>query len=129
MIGYAMVGTNDLSKAVAFYEKVFEPLGVKRLMEQDDYFVAWGKSMEETSFCVTKPFDGNKASVGNGTMIALLAGSRENVDKIHALALENGGSCEGEPGIRPEGGPSFYVAYFRDLDGNKLNVFHVTPQE
>ncbi len=55
-------------------------------------------------------------------MIALLAQSRPVVDLCHALAIEHGGVCEGDPGLRPEYHPSYYGAYFRDPDGNKLCV-------
>ncbi|MGE3917416.1 MAG: VOC family protein, partial [Hyphomicrobiaceae bacterium] len=54
------------------------------------------------------------------------AGSRANVDAIHAKALALGGNDEGKPGLRGPNGPqAFYGAYFRDLDGNKLCAFHV----
>ncbi len=39
---------------------------------------------------------------------------------LHAKALELGGTDEGAPGPSGDG---FYAAYFRDLDGNKLNAF------
>ncbi len=54
-------------------------------------------------------------------MIAIVVDSRDKVDAFHAKALELGGSDEGEPGQRME---NFYAGYFRDLDGNKLNVFY-----
>jgi predicted lactoylglutathione lyase len=53
-------------------------------------------------------------------MVALLVKSPEQVDALHAKALELGGSDEGAPGAR---GGGFYAGYFRDLDGNKLNAF------
>ena len=70
---------------------------------------------------VCKPYDGKPATGGNGTMVALTAKSREIVDAVHAAALAAGGADEGAPGLR---GDTFYGAYFRDLDGNKLCVFH-----
>jgi predicted lactoylglutathione lyase len=73
-------------------------------------------------FIIGAPYDGNSASVGNGQMIALLAPTRAAVDGAYALALENGGSCEGAPGLRLEYHPDYYGAYFRDTDGNKLCV-------
>jgi predicted lactoylglutathione lyase len=67
-----------------------------------------------------KPYDGQPATRGNGTMVALAVGSREQVDRLYRLALELGGTDEGPAGPRGDG---FYAGYFRDLDGNKLNVF------
>jgi predicted lactoylglutathione lyase len=119
MIGYITVGTNDLPKAVAFYDALFTELGAGRFME-DDRFVAWAVAPDQPAFSVCKPYDGNAATVGNGDMIALTVDSTDKVDALHAKAMELGGSDEGPPGPRMDG---FYAGYFRDLDGNKLNVF------
>ncbi len=119
MIGYTTVGSNDLPRAAAFYDTLFESLGAKRLFDSDT-FIAWGRDMRSPGFSVSKPFDGKPATVGNGVMIALAVGNPDEVAAVHALALELGGSDEGAPGDR---GNNFYAAYFRDLDGNKLNAF------
>ncbi len=119
MIGYVTVGTNDLEKAVAFFDALFAELGAGRFM-QEDTFVAWAVSPDQPAFSVTRPFDGNVATIGNGTMIALTVDSTDKVDSIYRKAIELGGTDEGPPGKRMDG---FYAGYFRDLDGNKLNVF------
>jgi len=119
MIGYITLGTNDLDKAVAFYDALLGELGASKFME-DEKFVAWVVSPDKPGFSVCKPFDGKAASVGNGTMIALAADTTDKVDAMYAKAIELGGTDEGLPGGRGNG---FYAAYFRDLDGNKLNVF------
>jgi predicted lactoylglutathione lyase len=123
MIGYTTLGTNDLEKAVAFYDELFAELGAGRSMEEDS-FVAWATAPGQPAFSVTQPFDGNVATVGNGVMIALTVDSRAKVDSVHAKAMSLGGSDEGLPGDRFDG---FYAGYFRDLDGNKLNVFCHQP--
>ena len=120
MIGYTTVGTNNLEKAVAFYDALFAELGAGRFMEEES-FVAWAVSPDKPAFSVCRPFDGNAATVGNGTMVALTVDSTDKVDTVHAKALQLGGQDEGAPGPRTEG---FYAGYFRDLDGNKLNVFY-----
>lgn len=128
MIGYVTVGTNDLDKARGFYEALLASVGGKELMRFESGATIFGPSFAEPSICVLKPFDGKPATVGNGMMVALAAGSRAKVDALHAKALELGGACEGEPGLRgPDGPQAFYGAYFRDLDGNKLCAFHVGP--
>lgn len=120
MIGYATIGTNDLKRAAAFYDVLLAELGGKRFMEEDT-FIAWSASSDQAGLGVTKPYDGNPATVGNGVMIALAVDSTKKVDKVYAKALELGGTDEGRAG--PRGDTGFYAAYFRDLDGNKLNVF------
>ncbi len=119
MIGYVTLGTNDLDRAAAFYDALFADLGAKRIMDLGRG-IAWGKSMDQPMFCVMKPFDGQAATVGNGVMIALAVGTRENVDRVHRKALELGGKDEGAAGPRGQG---FYGGYFRDMDGNKLVAF------
>lgn len=123
MIGYVTLGTNDLDRASKFFDTLFEEeLGIGRII-QGDTFVAWGKDMESPSVSVTTPFDGNAATVGNGVMIAIAADSPQKVDSFYNRAIELGATDEGKPGPRGEG--AFYCGYFRDLDGNKLNVFCV----
>ncbi|MEO6625598.1 MAG: VOC family protein [Burkholderiaceae bacterium] len=119
MIGYTTVGTNDLPRAVAFYDALFAEVGIKQLM-QFQRGVGWGLSMDKPSFAVMAPFDGKPASVGNGVMIGLAMQKQDQVKALHAKALALGGKDEGAPGDR---GGGFYGAYFRDLDGNKIAAF------
>lgn len=119
MLAYTTLGTKDLARAAGFYDNVLAELGAKRFMEEDS-FIAWGNSQEGAGLGITYPFDKNPATVGNGTMVALNATSREQVDRVYAKAIELGGTDEGAPGQRY---PGFYACYFRDLDGNKLSVF------
>jgi catechol 2,3-dioxygenase-like lactoylglutathione lyase family enzyme len=123
MIGYIVLGTNDLTRARSFYDTVLAEMGVKRLMEFGARGSAWAAAMDKPMLCIMTPYDGQPASIGNGVMAGIAADSRETVDRIHETALALGGTDEGAPGLRAEGGDGFYAAYFRDLDGNKLDVF------
>ena len=122
MIGYVTLGTNDLSRAAKFYDAIATEMGVKRMMEFET-FIAWGAPGDAAGIGMTKPFDGNAASVGNGVMVALAAKDNDQVHRLYDIALANGGTCEGPPGSRGNG---FYAGYFRDPDGNKLNAFVMT---
>ncbi len=119
MIGYVTLGTNDLPRAAAFYDALLSEIGAKRMMEGDS-FVAWSVRPDLPGLGVTLPYDKKAASVGNGVMVALVVDSKEKVDSLHRKAMELGATDEGAPGARS---PEFYAGYFRDLDGNKLNVF------
>ena len=119
MIGYVTVGTNDLPRAVAFYDALLAEIGAARIMELERG-IAWGVAKDRPAFSVLKPYDGNAATVGNGVMVAFVVDARDKVDRLHAKALALGGKDEGPVGERF---PGFYAGYFRDLDGNKLNVF------
>jgi catechol 2,3-dioxygenase-like lactoylglutathione lyase family enzyme len=119
MIGYTSVGTNDLEKAIHFYGELLSLLGAKPFFKSERG-VGWGVSPDKPMFSVLKPFDGQKATVGNGGMVAFEAANPEQVQAVHAKALQLGAQDEGAPGPRGNG---FYGAYFRDLDGNKLAAY------
>ena len=121
MVGYTTLGSNDLERAIAFYDALLESLSMKQIMN-DGRMVVWASEMGKGMLAVCKPYDEQGASVGNGTMVALNAGSPEAVKALHARALELGATDEGEPG--PRGGMGHF-GYFRDLDGNKLCAFHI----
>lgn len=119
MIGYVTVGTNDLPRAARFYDALAAEMGTGRMMEFDT-FIAWGTPGGGCGIAATKPYDGQAATVGNGVMVAIEARDKEQVDRLYALAIANGGTDEGAPGARGDG---FYAGYFRDPDGNKLNAY------
>jgi len=123
MIGYVTLGTNDLEKSAAFYDALLAELGAKRFMEFDT-FIAWATSPTAPALSITKPHDKDAATIGNGSMVALAVDSPAKVDSVYNKAIELGAKDEGPAGPRSE---NFYAGYFRDPDGNKLNVFCV-PQ-
>lgn len=119
MIGYVNVGTNRFAEAANFYDKLFGTIGAVRTFEVES-FIAWSTGPAAAAFSVSKPFDGGKATVGNGVMVAIAMDTTEKVDAFHAKAMELGATDDGAPGIRSD---NFYAGYFRDLDGNKLNAY------
>ena len=119
MIGYVCVGTNDWNRALAFYDALLAELGAKRTMDFDG-FVVWQPARDKPGLALVKPHDGKPAAVGNGWMVAFRVETPAQVDALYRKALALGGTDEGPPGDR---GSGYYGAYFRDLDGNKLN-FH-----
>ena len=120
MIGYITLGTNDLERAAKFYDALLGELGARRYIETDRG-ISWSVAPDKTSLAIMKPFDGKPAAVGNGVMVALGVANRDVVDTLHTRAIQLGATDEGKPG--PRGTAGFYAGYFRDLDGNKLNVF------
>ena len=119
MIAYVTLGTNDLPRAAAFYDELFRVIGAKRAVESDN-IVTWAVGGGPPMVGVIRPNDGKTATPGNGTMVALAMENSAQVDALHRKALELGGRDEGAPGPR---GDAYYIGYFRDLDGNKLNGF------
>lgn len=121
MIAYVTLGTNDLARATKFYDALMAAMGAKRVMDLKR-LILWGTSPAAPMIAVCTPYDGGPATVGNGTMVSLGVGSKSQVDALHRKAIELGATDEGAPGPRGPGNP-FYIGYFRDPDGNKLNFF------
>ena len=123
MIGYVMVGTNNLDKAIIFYDEVLKIINLTR-KDTDEICAGYTQNNGDDSieFYVTKPANKKTATFGNGTQVSFLVPSREIVDKFHEIALKAGGTSEGSGGERPEGSGVYY-SYIRDLDGNKICAF------
>ena len=120
MIGFVMVGTNDLDKAITFYDTLLETIDLKRVITNEKYTgYSSKKNPKEIEFYVTNPVDKKKASHGNGTQISFAVNSKGIVNKFYNLGIKLGGKDEGAPGIRS----GDYYCYIRDLDGNKICAF------
>jgi catechol 2,3-dioxygenase-like lactoylglutathione lyase family enzyme len=122
MIGYATIGTNDLERATKFYDAVLTPLGGRRTFANGDRMQFYGCKDTPGMIAISKPYDEKPATAGNGTMFGLPAATKQDVDAAYAAAIAAGATCDGAPGQRM---PTFYGAYFRDLDGNKVCVFNM----
>jgi|TARA_B110000003_G_scaffold275769_1_gene319407 catechol 2,3-dioxygenase-like lactoylglutathione lyase family enzyme len=120
IISFVMLGSKDFKQSSKFYDSIFVPLEIKKIVTTERY-VGYGHLNEpdDVKFYLTKPRNGEPATYGNGTMIAFLAKTKEAVDRFHKIALENGAVNEGLPGVREDGN---YYAYVRDLDGNKITA-------
>jgi catechol 2,3-dioxygenase-like lactoylglutathione lyase family enzyme len=124
VISHTFIGINDFERAFALYSALMQELGHPlKFCEPEASWAGWMPvDTPRPLFVIGKPYDGNPAQSGNGQMVALLARDRPMVDRIHAIALAKGATCEGPPGLRPHYHPNYYGAYFRDADGNKLCI-------
>ncbi len=123
MLGYVMVGTNNLKEAIIFYDEVLEILNLERNYTDEVCAGYAQKNGDGTvEFYVTKPVNKEKATFGNGTQVSFVTSSRKIVDKFHEVGLKAGGKSEGSGGERPEGSGVYY-SYIRDLDNNKICAF------
>lgn len=118
MIGYVTLGSNNLPRAFAFYDALLAELGARRTFDSET-FVAWSVK-RSPAVAITKPYNDQPATVGNGVMLALAMRSTANVDRLYAKAISLGATDEGPASPR---GDNFYAGYFRDLDGNKLCAY------
>lgn len=117
------IGSNDVDRSIRFYDAVLAPLGMGPSNAPPEYGIGMYRSAAGPVFMVGGARDGNPATHANGGTIGFVAPSAEAVDAFHAAGLANGGTCEGEPGPRPQAGDA-YGAYLRDPDGNKICAYH-----
>ncbi len=118
ILNHVSLGVSNVQAAVNFYDAVLSSLSIKRSHYIENIAAAYGESFE---FWVGCPCE-HTASAGNGTHIAFNASSKDAVDHFYSLALELGGTCCGKPGLRPEYGETYYAAFVRDPDGNKIEA-------
>lgn len=119
MIHHVSVGTNDVPRARAFYDAVLPVVGLSP-MKASDTAADYGSG--HLIFSIETPVDGNPATPGNGSHVAFAAEDRAMVDQFHAVALANGGTSDGAPGVRAEYDAHYYGAFVRDPDGNKIEA-------
>ena len=122
VISHITLGTNDRTRAGAFYDAVLGSLGFARLPKPPEKPPAYEKDGQMPTIYLYTPEDGRPATWGNGTHVAFIADTRAQVHAFHELALEQGGMDEGKPGPRQHFGENYYAAYVRDPDGNKLQA-------
>lgn len=131
MLSHVTIGTNDLGRAKAFYDRIMAVLHIPCIAdEQLNGLVGYAKSRETTpQLYLMRPIDGRPAAVGNGQTFAFLAQDRATVRAFHAAALAAGGTCAGPPGLRAHYHPDYYGAYVRDPDGHKLACACHLPED
>ena len=123
MIGYVMVGTNNLDNSTKFYDELLAVIGLTRV-DKDDVCAGYASKdgPGTIEFYITLPVNKKEATIGNGSQVSFITNSRSIVDKFHEIGLKAGGKSEGAGGERPEGSGVYY-SYIRDLDGNKICAF------
>jgi catechol 2,3-dioxygenase-like lactoylglutathione lyase family enzyme len=126
LLTHVTLGSNDIGRSRAFYDRVMGALGLKRLDGMDgEIHSMWGT--DRPSIVIRHPLNGGAATFANGGTVGFAAPDRAAVDAFHAEALANGGSCEGPPGPREAAG-GLYGAYVRDPDGNKMCAYSYTQE-
>jgi lactoylglutathione lyase len=130
MFSHIFVGVADFERALAFYEPLMAALGIeRRFCDRSRPWAGWQTPhVPRPLFLIGTPYDEQPHGAGNGQMVAFLAADRATVRRAHAVALANGGTSEGAPGLRPEYHDDYYGAYFRDTEGNKLCVACHSPE-
>ena len=125
MIDHISIAVRDLKKGEAFYTALLAPLGMAKLREWPDAAIGFGKKYPE--FWINRRAAMDRVADDSGAHICLRAPSAEAVDAFHAAALAAGGTSDGGPGVRPEYHQTYYAAFIRDPDGNRIEAVTFGP--
>ena len=120
MIDHVSIAVRDLKQAEAFYAALLAPLGMVKLREWPDAAVGFGKKYPE--FWINRRAAMARVTENSGVHICLRATERRAVEDFHAAALKAGGTSDGAPGLRTEYHESYYAAFIRDPDGNRIEA-------
>ncbi|WP_152094674.1 VOC family protein [Rhizobium dioscoreae] len=126
MLHHISFGVSDIEKAAAFYDAAFAPLGYVRVWEDltpgdPDQAIGYGPAGGGDKFAI-KLRAGEARAPGAGFHLAFAAANREAVALFHEAALAHGGRDNGQPGLRPHYGPSYFAAFVIDPDGHRIEV-------
>ena len=131
MFSHVFVGVSNFERALAFYRALMPVLGIKeRFCQPERPWAGWQSHPDPRPlFLIGRPYDDQPHEAGNGQMVAFLAENREVVSLAYEVALANGATSEGPPGLRPEYHANYFGTYFRDTEGNKVCIAcHAAPE-
>jgi len=120
MIDHVSVAVRDLATAESFYSALLSPLGMRKLREWPNAAVGFGKKYPE--FWINRRAAMTRVADDSGLHICLRATDVRAVEDFHATALKAGGTSDGAPGLRTEYHASYYAAFVRDPDGNRIEA-------
>ena len=101
MIYHVSLGTNDADRAAHFYDPVLAVIGMSR-QSMEHGSIGYGSPAHEYLFCLEKPTDGQRATVGNGVHIAFAAAHRDVVDRFTGWRSRVAAPTPARPGCGPD---------------------------
>src|SRR5262249_45415287 len=127
MIDHISIAVCDLARGERFYSAALAPLGFSKLKEWPGAAIGFGKKYPE--FWINKREAMGRVADDSGVHVCLRAPDVASVDAFHAAVLKEGGTSDGEPGLRPHYNEAYYAAFVRDPDGNRVEAVTFLRQE
>jgi catechol 2,3-dioxygenase-like lactoylglutathione lyase family enzyme len=120
MIDHISIAVRDLKNGESLYAALLAPLGMTKLREWPDAAIGFGKKYPE--FWINKRTAMDRVVDDSGVHVCLRAPDSAAVDAFHAAALKAGATSDGAPGLREKYHASYYAAFIRDPDGNRIEA-------
>ena len=123
VLDHVSITVRDLARARAFYDAIMAALGVHKTHDGSGS-IGYGTRSDpvdesHTYFAVVASA---AAKPDDARHWCFKAPSRERVDEFHRAGTLHGGLDDGAPALHPEFHASYYAAFLRDPEGNRLEV-------
>lgn len=116
---------SDFAKVRGLYDPLLAAMGYTEIGEGEGEITYYRPGGRRTA-----PFFGINVDPDhrpNGCRIAFYASSREEVDRLSAVAQSAGAAAFEPAALIEEYSPFYYASFFEDADGNKLEICYREP--
>lgn len=110
----------SIAQTRSFYDALLTAMGFSNVGADDESVTYYHESGDKTL-----PFFGiieDASHVANETRTAFAARSRDDVDRLAAIARDAGAQNVEEPRVWHEYSATYYAAFFEDPEGNKFEI-------
>lgn len=121
IFNHVQIKVKDLKTSRKFYNCIMAALGYQVVLEIKGVVMGYGTSVHD--MFEIRQFD-EKSPLSRCVHLAFNAPSKESVNAFYHKALENGATCNGKPGVRPEYEEGYYAAFVIDLDGHNIEAVY-----
>ena len=122
MLDHVSITVSDMPAAERFYDAIMKALGVVKVGRREDW-LGYGERARAAypDRVYLAIYQGAKPEEAYRRHWCFKAGSRSEVDAFWNAGLAAGGTDDGPPGLRSYHA-SYYAAFLRDLDGNRIEA-------
>lgn len=128
MLDHVSITVSNIVDAERFYDAIMSALNVVKVGAREDWLGYGERARPENPERVYMSIrKGAKVDPAFGRHWCFKASTRAEVDAFWKIGIANGGADEGPPGLRSYH-PSYYAAFLRDPDGNRLEAVCHHPE-
>lgn len=130
LLDHLGITVDDLERGRAQFHPVLAALGY-RSGGEDDHSISWNNGDETEIILYT--WDEESGPHRHGRVgwqhLAWAMDSRDEVDRLHAVALDAGWTAVREPKEYPRYSDRYYASFVEDADGIRIEFMYNPPRE